>query len=508
MPEIAPATSLLPTAPAQPVGTAAVSPAASGAPLATDPSGQAFLGQLKAALKTLASVVGSAPQVLQQGALTTSTATEQGPVVADKPSIPKASDAPSDAVSEILASLGFVPVPALHTPLPVADPHPAASGAAAAPDTSRGALGTTLMDTAANLQSAAGPAPTQTSTAAVEAVTAPTDPQTATQLALASAPEPAPVTLKAQLPPQAPALPNAGGALDGVAQSVVGAPRAATTDKASADPTTQGPIASPSTMAPQLRQPEANAPMSTQTTTLTATVQPQVQNGGRGAFHQEGESSDARHQHTSTGAATLETPAATPTASAVDQAVSAAVASPSAPAAPESVHAGEVVSQIAHQADLYRLPGNKGVRINLHPDDLGGVQVTLRYAAGGSLELHINAEHAATGALVQSGWTQLRDALATQGISPDRLVMSVSGPTGSSQLDFSSNSSGGSGYRSDSSLAAFTQGGQSGQHRDSGAGDEPRTSRSWNSTFESGPSADDTPRANSVAATSRIDYRV
>src|SRR5438874_11616258 len=96
--------------------------------------------------------------------------------------------------------------------------------------------------------------------------------------------------------------------------------------------------------------------------------------------------------------------------------------------APAHVKPGEVISQNAHQADLYRLPGNKGVRIQLHPEDLGGVQVTLRYAAGGSLELHIATEHASTSALVQSGWTQLRDALATQGISPDRLVMSITGP--------------------------------------------------------------------------------
>src|SRR5204863_10022904 len=126
-----------------------------------------------------------------------------------------------------------------------------------------------------------------------------------------------------------------------------------------------------------------------------------------------------------------------------------------------TVHPGEVVSQIAHQADLYRLPGNRGVRIQLHPEDLGGVQVTVRYGAGGALQLHINVEHAATGALVQAGWSELRNALATQGISPERLVMSVTAPTSSSQLDFSG---GGGGRQTDPGMASFAQS-QSGQQR-------------------------------------------
>jgi flagellar hook-length control protein FliK len=174
------------------------------------------------------------------------------------------------------------------------------------------------------------------------------------------------------------------------------------------------------------------------------------------------------------------------------------------------VHPGEVVAQIAHQADLYRLPGNKGVRINLHPEDLGGVQVTLRYAAGGSLELHINVEHATTGALVQAGWTELRDALATQGIGPERLVMSITGPSGANQLDFSSN--GGGSNRPDSGLAAFTQGGDSAssqQRQDNGSGAENwRAGRGWSNGVDSPSASDDTPRSSSGVSTSRIDYRV
>jgi len=173
-----------------------------------------------------------------------------------------------------------------------------------------------------------------------------------------------------------------------------------------------------------------------------------------------------------------------------------------------SVPASDVANQIAQQVDLYRLPGNKGVRIQLHPEDLGGVQVTLKYAAGGSLELHISVEHASTGALVQEGIGQLRDALATQGFHPDRLVMSVTAPASANQMDFNASTGGGS-YRPDGGLASFMQGGQSDQQRDSG-GDTARGARDW-SDASSPATASDTqaPAASSgSAASSRIDYRV
>ena len=169
---------------------------------------------------------------------------------------------------------------------------------------------------------------------------------------------------------------------------------------------------------------------------------------------------------------------------------------------PPYVRPAEVVSQIAHQADLYRLPGNRGVRVQLHPEDLGGVEVTLRYGAGGALQLHINVEHAATGALVQAGWSELRDALATQGISPERLVMSVTAPTSSSQLDFSG---GGSGRQTDPGMAGFAQS-QSGQQRQDNS--EQTGPRSWNGAVEPTSPSDDNPRvASPSAVTSRIDYR-
>jgi flagellar hook-length control protein FliK len=175
---------------------------------------------------------------------------------------------------------------------------------------------------------------------------------------------------------------------------------------------------------------------------------------------------------------------------------------------PANVHPAQVANQIAQQVDLYRLPGARGVRIQLHPEDLGGVQVTLRYANGGNLELHISVEHAATGALVQAGMPQLRDALATQGFHADRLVMSVTAPAEatSSQMDFSSNNNGS--YRSDTSgMAAFTQNGQSNSHRDTGAGAEDASPpRGWRSDSDDATRADETPRG--ATSNSRIDYRV
>jgi trimeric autotransporter adhesin len=176
--------------------------------------------------------------------------------------------------------------------------------------------------------------------------------------------------------------------------------------------------------------------------------------------------------------------------------------SPTPVAQPPAVQPSEVVNQIAQQADLYRLPGNRGVRIQLHPDDLGGVQVTVKYAADGGIELHINTEHADTSALVQAGWTQLRDALAIQGISPERLVMSVTSPTSASEMNFASNGGqGGSG--TEANTASFGQTSQ-GQQRQSP--DEAR--RASTGSPNSIPIADTTSRAAPAAASAHIDYRV
>jgi hypothetical protein len=154
-----------------------------------------------------------------------------------------------------------------------------------------------------------------------------------------------------------------------------------------------------------------------------------------------------------------------------------------------------VVSQIVQQADLYRLPGGRGVRIELNPEGLGGLQVTVRYAPTGEVELHMNIEHAATADLVRSGWTELRDALVVQGISADRLVMTVTSTSGGSLAD-SSGSGAGNGFRADGGQTSF---GQPGQQRDAQS-----DSRGWNGRFDAAATPEE---QQLTAATSRIDLR-
>jgi flagellar hook-length control protein FliK len=183
----------------------------------------------------------------------------------------------------------------------------------------------------------------------------------------------------------------------------------------------------------------------------------------------------------------------------------AGAAAAAAPGAPDAAHPRGVVAQIAQQAELYRLPGGRGVRIQLHPDGLGGVEVTLRYGNAGALELHVNVEHAATGALVQAGWSDLRDALSLQGISPDRLVMSVSGPDGAN-LSSDSGSFGGSGsggsFRADTGAMGFGQSSQGQQEHQAASGARSR----WTPSLEAAPQEEHAAAASSTS--SRIDLRV
>jgi flagellar hook-length control protein FliK len=226
-------------------------------------------------------------------------------------------------------------------------------------------------------------------------------------------------------------------------------------------------------------------------------------NGGAATANDDGDSNaNSNGRRTRASASDVAAPAQeTDAATSAAAAAATGTAPATSVAQPAAIQPSEVVNQIAHQADLYRLPGNRGVRIQLHPDDLGGVQVTVKYAVGGGIELHINAEHEATGSLVQAGWTQLRDALATQGISPDRLVMSITSPTSASQMDFSSNG-GQSRYGSDSNAASSGQNGQSQQRQ---TPNEPREAQpGWTAS----PAPDTTLRAASPAASAHIDYRV
>lgn len=446
MPEITPAVAPLPVAPASPVG--AVGPAA---PVSADPGVTDFVGQLAAALKGLKGLAAAVT------GLPIAPATQ---VASDAPAPSTPDDAtvePSDEVPELLAALGLMPVPPAPPVVPAASAQPAPS-AAPAPVTAL-----PISQVAA--------APVQGTDVPASDITEPASPAK-------------------EMPP--PAAPPAE-------------PSAATQPQA---PVAPAPAPSPSTHTASEVQPQHDqAPAQAAPSPLHAHVlQSGLADSGfqssadSGAGHHDGEPAKPARE----AAAVPEQAAPLPDRVYADLANAATSATTSAPqpAAPAHVERGDVAAQIAQQVDLYRLPGNKGVRIQLHPEDLGGVQVTMRYAAGGNLELHISTEHASTAHLVEAGWSDLRDALATQGFHPERLVMSVSAPASANQMDFSSNNGSGS-YRSDPSTAAFAQDG--GSSRDRSRGDEART---W--TMGNSPAADESTRASTstTAPASRIDYRV
>ncbi|MBV9131825.1 MAG: flagellar hook-length control protein FliK [Chloroflexi bacterium] len=472
MPEITPAVAApMPAVPGPVAGVAPAPPAANGATSASD-----FMGQLTAALKGLkglAAVVKGLPVTPAPTSDTTAAPAASAPDDGLQPA-QTGPQTPSDDVTELLATLGLVLVPTpqsapLATDVPSGgDTKPAPAPVAAAP---------------AQLQ-AAGP-----QIAAAQPV--PTDPD---QLATANEP----------------LLKTAQAVSADAGKHAAAQPQSAQPAEVPAAPVEAQPAPQQAAPAAQQLAPAPQAP----TAPLVTTIQPQLQNVASGGSLQQGtQDGDARH-HDASKSAPIGAPAsdrAEPVPASVYAAVAdAAAATPATPnAAPANAQATDVAAQIAQQVDFYRLPGNKGVRIQLHPEDLGGVQVTVRYAAGGNLELHINVEHAATGNLVQAGLSQLRDALATQGFQPDRMVMSISAPAAAGQMDFNGSNSNNGSYRSDAGLTAFTQD-QSGHQQGSG-GDDPRGPRGWSATAgESGSASDDSQRAgtSAPAATSRIDYRV
>ena len=503
LPKAAPAAPVAGVAPAAPTATMADPALALGAGVA----GGDFLGQLKAALKSLASAVAAQTTAtpLASAALHGVPAAPDFDQVAQATQAevaPKSTDgADADALPEVLAALGFVLVPTAVPPtFPPSTPTTPTGRQPSAPSAATPALAQAVSPP--HMSHSPSLAPDDPINPATAQAAAPSSdgtpvagrdvdsPETATQT---SAPPP---PIANQHPrPDASAAPNAT-----LAQA-----SAATLAQASA---ATSPTATAAATAP--RHSEAAA---TATAVAGASVAPHAQTQPATDFG-SGDSSDAgdRRDH-STRRSTVAAEAAPgdPRGAANDPSFATASPTSGAPAAapPTAAQAqpSQVAAEIAHQAELFRLPGSRGVRIQLHPDDLGGVQVTLRYAASGGIELHINVEHASTGALVQSGWTELRDALATQGISPDRLVMSVTGPSTAGSPDFSSNG-GNLGYRSESGLTGFMQDGQPGQ-QGRGGGDEPRAGRGWNRGSDPiSASADDTPRSAAPAAVSRIDYRV
>jgi flagellar hook-length control protein FliK len=481
-----------------------VAPAGSTSPQA-DSRPPDFIGQLKTALKNLADAVTQpAPKAAQVPNDPNAGPTD--PAVDSKLADSKAVDDTADLWPELLAVLGFVPVPiALLAPATpqekTADTAaqgfgPGASTTAASDAAAAAAQLQSLLKSAQAGLSQPLPSSPNASNDALQA-------QAQLELSKLLKPEGQPVA-EVQLPlPAVQSMPvqhqSAPRAQTQAVQPTVDAMALTVTTAPTAPPTPNN--AAPLAAGPTATAPQA-APAAAPAVDLTVPVgsQPSAHQSG----FQQGSADDQRQPTAKDSAAVTDSASIRSATAASDSALAAAAgstASNGVTVVPTHIRPSEVVSQIAHQSDLYRLPGNGGVRIQLHPEDLGGVEVTLRYGVGGALQLHINVEHAATGSLVQAGWSELRDALATQGISPDRLVMSVSA-SNSSQLDFSSR---GSDHQSDPSRASLTQG-QSGQHRQDNA--EQTGPRGWNGGVEPASLSDEGLRvASTTAPTSRIDYR-
>jgi flagellar hook-length control protein FliK len=479
VPEISALPALPSTVVGGPTPLAGVAPAPA---VAADPSVPSFLATLKNALAGLASVA------MPQAAMTATVSVAAPADRRTQPDLPLDVDAgddnpATDAMPEMLAVLGFLPVPSVLAPstppAPTGDNAASSAEARVAAPIFAAAPATMSAPTQAPVASAAA-APAQDGPARVDQTSVADLPKASTDAAVAVNTAPDVVPAEPLRADKAAAKTPAAATGVELPPEMLGAQRVQTPDDAAA------PEAKPAQMTTHHQV----------ATTVATPVNPQL---GNGSSSHDGQSGDTDAQSRTPHLDNVAEPAS-PEPQIEAAAAAITTTAPIANAAlPPHVRPAEVVNQIAHQADLYRLPGNKGVRIQLHPDDLGGVDVTLRYSAAGGIQLHINVEHASTGALVEAGWNQLRDALASQGITPDRLVMSVSAPASSSGADFSSN--GQSSYRSDAGQMTFDQGRQGARDQN-----EPqRPSRAFFTDAESGSPVDSV-RASATDA--RIDYRV
>lgn len=501
MPEI----SSLPALPAL-VAPVAVAGPAPAAPVGSEAPGEGFLAQLKTALAGLANA--AMPRILTGTQSTVEPALPKQAVTDE----PHTDDRSKDVMPEILAALGFVPVPlvmqprleqAAEAPQPVATQPVARQTVAAQPVAAQQVASQPVANQPLPNPIAGAPRPQTPHSASAAASThaAESDAHTASAVT-AAAPAPAPAAEQpATLDPRALAdLPK-----DNTVKLTPVAPHEMRAHAPQPERSRSGDTAP--------RQNDALQAVASLVDDAPVMRAPATQHAAQQSSDQQSQSGSTFAEELAPAKTSSEPASSTSEIASPEPQVDAAAAGITAPpqvahaAMPTHVQPSHVVNQIAQQADLYRLPGNRGVRIQLHPEDLGGLDVTLRYSPTGGIQLHISAEHASTGALVQAGWHELRDALATQGITPDRLVMSVSAPASAGGSNFSSN--GGDANRQDAGLASFTQGGngQGGQRQD----DEPRrVSRAWFGDAESTSTSDEqaAPARASTATDVRIDYRV
>jgi len=521
---------VLPAAPAAPN---AASPAVAGTPAAPDRRPGDFLSQFKAAIKNLATA--ALPQVATPVVSALVAQTDATVAATDVPPLDtKNTDAKqSELMPEILAALGFVVVPpVLQAPVVAAQATDTASPHAAVTDTTSPPVvaqssqpflhaAPSLPQPAQPLQMPRSPQSLPALETSLEVLSAAPEVQSASPTLQSVPPQPASLQVVQSL--QAPATPlldqlqaisaqplsdTQQQQLTAVVQATLPERRAPKTDVAAATPAVISqvdPVAASSvTIAPQAAVAvDAPAPQHRVTAPIADSTTPIVAAQPAGSFQQSSFGTSSRQRQSTPVVESATAPTAADAAPDATFAAAASLAPHNTAALPADIQPAQVVNQIAHQADLYRVPGDRSVRIQLHPEGLGGVDVTLRYSVASGIQLHLNVEHAATSALVQAGWTDLRDALATQGIRADRLVMSISAPANASGLDFSN---GNGSHRSDSGLASFTQGQSSQQRQET---QDQHTARGWNGAIDPilPPSNDTIPRV-APAGAGHIDYRV
>jgi flagellar hook-length control protein FliK len=472
-------------------GVMAAAPAGEG-----DTAAASFLEQLKAAVTALANVAGPLGLVSAATAKGTPTTTQDGlPLLTD----PAAEDADSEVLPIDLAALGLVLPPPVPT-LVLTEATTAGTGAVSeasqqaggasqqaasltqtpllAANTVQSGQTRETLSADATLQSDVQTA--QPADTALDATALPNTSESASQAPAASPDQQTPIQ-PASAPTSSPTL---------TAQAV---PTTAGAQHANASRDAEG-IRVESTPASDVRLPDGSA-----ATELAAAVQAsqsgafQSNLGGDGASDDSAQRPDAIEATSATAPATHFMDALDP---------SSAAAPLSAPDQAAAARPAEVVAQIAQQAELYRLPGARGVRIQLNPDGLGGVEVTLRYSPAGTLQLHLAVEHQSTRELVEAGWSDLRDALGLQGIAADRLVMSVAAPPTSGGA-----TDGSAMQQRSSSDGSFGAAGQQMGQGDRG-GQRSSGGSAWGAVTELANTPRDEARSFAADSTSRIDYRV
>ncbi len=300
-------------------------------------------------------------------------------------------------------------------------------------------------------------AATAAATTRVDANLAAGDPAAPTPVTSAAT-QPAPATLPRDdvAPPAAPTAAPIGAATADPASRHIGTANGAATDASTVapddDPTPQ---AGPSPASARGTTTAAPTPTTaTSTTAAAATAQPVSPTTSDGGPH-DGTHDDAPGARPSSATTATATATATSTASGHDSSTAPApapshaaqpsnptvatpaiatpqptanptqVAAPPAPAAPPNPVATTPVAQLVSVVEPLRdqPDGSYRITVDLHPADLGRVQVEVRLERG-EVNLHLQADHASTSALLRDALHDLRDGLQSAGLRTGGVVVS------------------------------------------------------------------------------------